>query len=213
MSDLNFYMSFVKQLEGSGLSNQEIADVITAQSTRYPSKTMTINELAVAITDAGNPDADGIITRLMSSLEAVSANSFLVANKLEQLKDTANPGVIDLGNYLQRSMLNGFAQDPSLDVQQSDVDAILSLCQVPSPVTAQEVSDAIDANLNYESEQEEAERQRQEAAAIEEENKRVMSVYHALLNEYIAPAMNETVLTEQAIKDALSSLISNWPSN
>ena len=105
MSDLNFYNNFVRPLEGQGLSNEQMAEIITAQSSRYPVKEMTVNELAVALTDAGNTDADGIITRLMSSLEGASSQSFLVANKLKQLKDTSNPGFIDLGNYLQRTLL------------------------------------------------------------------------------------------------------------
>lgn len=213
MSDLNFYNEFVQPLEGQGLSNEQIANMITIQSSRYPVKEMTVNQLAVALTDAGSADADGIITRLMSSLEDVSLQSFLVANKLKQLKDTTNPGVIDLGNYLQRTMLQQFAQDPNLQVEQSDVDAILSLCEVPAAVSAQDVSDAKDAEANRISEQEEKERQRQEQIAIEQERQRVIEIYNALYNQYISPVVSDQVPTEQQIQDALSEMIANWPSN
>jgi len=213
MSDINFYNNFVRELDGNGLSNEQIAQIITAQSSRYPVKEMTVNQVAVALTDLGNPDADGIITRLMSSLESVAVGSFLVSNKLQQLKDTTNPGTIDLGNYLQRSMLSGFAQNPNLDVDSSDVEALLSLCEVPPPVTAQDVSDAKDAEANRISEQEEEERQRQEQLAIEQEKQRVIEIYNALYNQYISPVVSDQAPTEQQIQDALSEMIANWPSN
>lgn len=210
MSDLKFYNQFVKPLEGSGLTNDQIAASLTCQSSRYPSVEMTINQLATALTDAGSLDADGIITRLMSSLEEVASSSFLVSNKLKQLKDTSNPGVIDIGNYLQRSMLFGFSQNADLDVQESDVAAILSLCDVPPPVTAQEVSDAIEAEENRKSAIEEEQIKAEERFALFE-------LYNSVYNEYLSPLLisnsEADVPTEQQIKDALADMISNWPSN
>lgn len=214
MSDLNFYNNFVRPLEGQGLSNEQMAEIITAQSSRYPVKEMTVNELAVALTDAGNTDADGIITRLMSSLEGASSQSFLVANKLKQLKDTSNPGFIDLGNYLQRTLLQQFAQDVNLQVDELDVNAILSLCEVPSPVSAQEVSDAKDAESNRQSLEEQEELERQQELERKQERKVVIDVYASLYNEYLSPLLSgNEALDEQQIKDALADMISNWPSN
>lgn len=214
MSDLNFYNEFVQPLEGQGLSNEQIANMITIQSSRYPVKEMTVNQLAVALTDAGSADADGIITRLMSSLENVSLQSFLVANKLKQLKDTTNPGVIDLGNYLQRTMLQQFAQDPNLQVEQSDVDAILSLCEVPAAVSAQDVSDAKDAEANRQSLAEQEELERQQQLEIEQQRQEVIDIYSSLYNEYLSPLLSGSgVIDEQQIKDALGNMVSNWPSN
>ncbi len=217
MSDLKFYNQFVKPLEGSGLTNDQIAASITSQSSRYPSVEMTINQLATALTDAGSLDADGIITRLMSSLEEVASSSFLVSNKLKQLKDTSNPGVIDIGNYLQRSMLFGFSQNADLDVQESDVAAILSLCDVPPPVTAQEVSDAIEAEENRKSAIEEEQRQKKEEQIKAEERFALFELYNSVYNEYLSPLLisnsEADVPTEQQIKDALADMISNWPSN
>lgn len=217
MSDLKFYNQFVKPLEGSGLTNDQIAASLTSQSSRYPSVEMTINQLATALTDAGSLDADGIITRLMSSLEEVASSSFLVSNKLKQLKDTSNPGVIDIGNYLQRSMLFGFSQNADLDVQESDVAAILSLCDVPPAVTAQEVSDAIEAEENRKSAIEEEQRQKKEEQIKAEERFALFELYNSVYNEYLSPLLipnsEADVPTEQQIKDALADMISNWPSN
>lgn len=214
MSDLNFYNEFVQPLEGQGLSNEQMAAIITAQSSRYPVKEMTVNQLAVALTDAGNTDADGIITRLMSSLEGASSQSFLVANKLKQLKDTSNPGVIDLGNYLQRTLLQQFAQDVNLEVGESDVNDIISLCEVPAPVSAQEVSDAKDAESNRQSLEEQEELERQQELEREQERTIVIDVYTSLYNEYLSPLLSgNEALDEQQIKDALADMISNWPSN
>ena len=217
MSDLNFYNQFVKPLEGSGLTNDQIAASLTSQSSRYPSVAMTINQLATALTDAGSLDADGIITRLMSSLEEVAPSSFLVSNKLKQLKDTSNPGVIDIGNYLQRSMLFGFSQNADLDVQESDVAAILSLCDVPPAVTAQEVSDAIEAEENRKSAIEEEQRQKKEDQIKADERFALFELYNSVYNEYLSPLLipnsEADVPTEQQIKDALADMISNWPSN
>lgn len=215
MSNLNFYNQFVKPLEGRELTNDQIAAKITAQSSRYPSKEVTVNELATALTDAGSLDADGIITRLMSSLEEVAVSSFLVSNKLKQLKDTSSPGVIDLGNYLQRSMLIGFSQDANLDVDEADVSAILSLCEVPPVVTVQQVADAIEAEENHKFALEEEERQKEEEQQRQEERLVVLELYHSVYNEYLAPLLSfeGDVPTEQQIKDALADMISNWPSN
>ncbi len=215
MSNLNFYNQFVKPLEGHELTNDQIAAKITAQSSRHPSKEVTVNELATALTDAGSLDADGIITRLMSSLEEVAVSSFLVSNKLKQLKDTSSPGVIDLGNYLQRSMLIGFSQDANLDVDEADVSAILSLCEVPPAVTVQQVADAIEAEENHKFALEEEERQKEEEQQRQEERLVVLELYHSVYNEYLAPLLSfeGDVPTEQQIKDALADMISNWPSN
>lgn len=217
MSNIIFYREFVQPLESQDLSNDQIAARITALSSRYPSKAMTINELAVALSDSGFSDADGIITRLMSSLEVAASGSFLVENKLKQLKDTINPGVIDLGNYLQRSILLSFAADVNFDVSQTDVDAILSLCEVPPAITAQEVADAIDAEKNRQSTIEEEQRQKEEEQIKAEERSALLELYNSVYNEYLSPLLipnpQSDVPTEQQIKDALADMISNWPSN
>lgn len=149
MTDIAFYNEHVAPLIAMGVTDDaQLAGLITAKSSRYPHVPMTVNEIAVALTDRGNADADGIVTRLMDSLAVAAQTSFLVKNKLEEVSNVDNPGYVDVGSYLQRAMLQTFAVNPALAVEQADVDALLALTEVPPPVTVQDILDAKQAKVD-----------------------------------------------------------------
>ena len=81
-------------------------------------------------------------------------------------------------------------------------------------MSAQEVSDAKDAESNRQSLEEQEELERQQELERQAERAVVIDVYTSLYNEYLSPLLSGNVaLDEQQIKDALADMISNWPSN
>lgn len=129
------YTRQIAPLETEGLTDEQIAARLTADPARYTSKTFTVAEIASTL--AGQQqDGPAIVDRVLKAMDAVAAGNRLVRNKLAQLDVPG--GTVDLGNLLQRTMLQDFATAGLL--AQTDVDALLSLAVAPASVTAAEVS-------------------------------------------------------------------------
>lgn len=208
MSDIRFYNEYVAPLVAKGISDTSaLAAMVTANDSRYPSIPMTINEIAVALTTNGSADASGIVTRLMQSLEAEAASNYLVANKLAQLQDTDNPGTVDVGSFLQRSMLQQFASQDNPIVNQADVNAILALAEgVPEPVTAQDIEDAQQAKVELDAAEAAAETARAAEEAETAARIALVELADAQYNLHVAPVVNAAGSTNSQLATAYETM-------
>lgn len=129
------YTRQIEPLEGVGVTDADIAATLSADQSRYTSQSFTVGEIASALAAAGK-DGVGIVNRVLDAMVAVGPTNRLVQNKLDQLQTAT--GAVDLGNLLQRTMLQQFA-DAGLLIQ-TDVDALLALATVPDAITQAEVT-------------------------------------------------------------------------
>lgn len=130
------YLTDIQPYEAT-LTDQQIADRINASPGKYTPQTFTVAEIASELSGK-QQDGPGIVRRVMTAMDAVAASDRLVRNKVAQLDSPG--GTVDLGNPLQRAMLQGFADGGAL--QQSDVDALLGLATAPTPATALDIAAA-----------------------------------------------------------------------
>lgn len=213
MSDLQFYNSLVSPRLEKGMSDSAlIAASITADDTRYPEAQFTLEQVAVALTTNLVADPSGVVTRLVTSLQdyVTASGDILVSHKLNRVLDIENPGTIDLGNFLQRQLLLQLAANPDLSIEQADVDALLSLAEVPAPVTEAEVDAAVAAKAQAEADLEAAEAAKlaeQELYALRDS---LFGEYNRLYNIHIAPLAENTESTDQEYKDALALMSQDW---
>ena len=168
------YKTEIQPLEDAGISDVEIATILSAAPDRNPPKSMTAGEIVTALSVAGQ-DGVAILDRVLVVIDLGVANS---PSKQIIVGGLSSGGAVDLANPLIRAFVTAVATS-------EDATAVLGLAPLADAITETEVVEARNASNAM------------DARAA------VMQAYQDIFNATIAPALDAETPTAASISAAL----------